>query len=666
MAATSNGTKTSFGNTPQAKDDAFTNVGATEDSSGIFIFNVMANDAGGNAKSLYSVDAGGTPDRLLAKDTARSAAESGDLSKLGAKVWITADGNIGYQLTETARQQLQQLAAGETLTDSFSYAIQLGNGTLSWATASFTVAGTNDAPVVVLADLTGGVTEAVAPAGMLADSGTISFSDADLSDMHAVSSVAVGASLGVLTVAKDSDTTGTGIGGQLTWSYSVDAAAVEYLANGETKVESFIITVDDQHGGFVSRQVDVTVTGTNDGPVITAEDLSGAVTELVTPAGALGDNGTISFNDVDLADVHVASVAAAGATLGTLNVAKTADTTGTGVGGELAWNYEVSAEAIEYLAQGETRVESFTITLDDQNGGTVARQIDVTLTGTNDAAVISGESSGEVREDENVSGGLLSAAGNLVVTDADANQSSFVAQSDVAGSGGFGTFTLDASGAWTYKVDNSLAAVQDLDADESLVDTFTAVSLDGSSSEVVSVTIHGADDHTLALKGFESGNFSGWNVLGSAAVVQQHGTYQPTEGDYLGALFGAGASAGQIESFLGLNQGKLSAMGNGTATNGSALKTTLNVKAGDVVHFDWAFIATDYLPFNDFSVAVTGNGQVLELADIQGVGNYGTTGWKSFDYTATADMVLTVGVAVSNVLDSGLSPQLLIDNLTIL
>ena len=44
-----------------------------------------------------------------------------------------------------------------------------------------------------------------------------------------------------------------------------------------------------------------------------------------------------------------------------------------------------------YLAAGQTKVESFTITLSDQNGGVITRQIDVTITGTNDAAVLSSD-----------------------------------------------------------------------------------------------------------------------------------------------------------------------------------------------------------------------------------------------------------------------------------
>src|SRR4029078_1448991 len=115
----------------------------------------------------------------------------------------------------------------------------------------------------------------------IGDSGVISFTDVDLTDVHLVSpnGAPVGTTLGSLTAVKDSDTTTTGTGGQLTWTYSVPASAVEYLAAGQTKVESFTITLDEQHGGLISRQIDVTVTGTNDAVTITSAPQSGAVVE---------------------------------------------------------------------------------------------------------------------------------------------------------------------------------------------------------------------------------------------------------------------------------------------------------------------------------------------------------------------------------------------------
>src|SRR5262249_35145246 len=56
---------------------------------------------------------------------------------------------VGYDastLSDAFKAQLQALNAGEYLTDSFTYAIRLSNGTLSWTTATVQFAGANDAP----------------------------------------------------------------------------------------------------------------------------------------------------------------------------------------------------------------------------------------------------------------------------------------------------------------------------------------------------------------------------------------------------------------------------------------------------------------------------------------------------------------------------------------
>src|SRR5882672_2003487 len=108
---TNGGTTVSFSNTPQAKDDRLTTTATgsliTEDST-IFFLDVMSNDLGGNAKSLWSLDDGTSastatkiyaPADLLSQDTARVEAMSTDYSAKGAHIWITSDGKVGYDST---------------------------------------------------------------------------------------------------------------------------------------------------------------------------------------------------------------------------------------------------------------------------------------------------------------------------------------------------------------------------------------------------------------------------------------------------------------------------------------------------------------------------------------------------------------------------------------
>ena len=97
-------------------------------------------------------------------------------------------------------------------------------------------------------------------------------------------------------------------------------------------------------------------------------------------------------------------------------------------------------------------------------------------------------SSGEVYEGDAARG---SAQGMLSVTDPDAGQSRFTAQT-VAGI--YGLFTIDALGAWRYALDEDDPDTDRLDAGQEAVETFAVTSFDGTASAEVSIRVFGADD----------------------------------------------------------------------------------------------------------------------------------------------------------------------------
>ncbi|MCI2965513.1 VCBS domain-containing protein, partial [Shewanella sp. N2AIL] len=68
---------------------------------------------------------------------------------------------------------------------------------------------------------------------------------------------------------------------------------VQYLAEGETKVETFVVLSQDG----TEHTVTITITGTNDVPVIAGDDV-GAVTEDATDP-VLTDSGTLTITDAD-------------------------------------------------------------------------------------------------------------------------------------------------------------------------------------------------------------------------------------------------------------------------------------------------------------------------------------------------------------------------------
>ena len=149
-------------------------------------------------------------------------------------------------------------------------------------------------------------------------------------------------------------------------------SATQYLAVGQTATENFTVTVDDGHGGTVDQIVTVTVTGTNDAPTITAADDERRGDRRRNDADDLTDTGTITFDDIDLIDVHTTSVVpAAGNTLGGTLTAVVTDAGDRRRRRHRDLDLQRGQQRHQYLAVGQTATESFTVTVDDGHGGTV-------------------------------------------------------------------------------------------------------------------------------------------------------------------------------------------------------------------------------------------------------------------------------------------------------
>ncbi|WP_298938577.1 tandem-95 repeat protein, partial [uncultured Ruegeria sp.] len=83
------------------------------------------------------------------------------MSAHGATLTLNTDGTISYDPTDAA--EVQALTEGQTLTDTFTYTVEDGNGGESTTSVSVIVHGTNDAPVlaIVLPDQASSEDEAV-------------------------------------------------------------------------------------------------------------------------------------------------------------------------------------------------------------------------------------------------------------------------------------------------------------------------------------------------------------------------------------------------------------------------------------------------------------------------------------------------------------------------
>ena len=158
--------------------------------------------------------------------------------------------------------------------------------------------------------------------------------------------------------------------------------------------------------------------------------------------------------------------------------------------GVWAYTIDQANSAVQALNVGDKLTDTFTVTTVD---GT-KQVVTVTINGANDAAVISGVTAGSVTEDSGFKCDKPTATGVLTDTDVDNTPNTFTAVScPTASNGGYGTFTMTADGVWTYKLDDSNCAVQALNDGDTLTDTFTVTTIDGTK-QAVTITIHGAND----------------------------------------------------------------------------------------------------------------------------------------------------------------------------
>ncbi|MGL5073721.1 MAG: retention module-containing protein, partial [Aeromonas salmonicida] len=216
-----------------------------------------------------------------------------------------------------------------------------------------------------------------------------------------------------------------------------------------------------------------TVTPINDAAIIAGADTGAVVEDESTPT--LTETGSLTVTDVDGAD-EAKFVAGNGTpsadALGSLTITE---------GG--AWTYNVANGDVQYLGKGETKVETFVVKSLDGTEHTVT----ITITGVNDGAVISGNDTGAVLEDESTP--TLTETGSLTVTDVDgADEAKFVAGAGTPSADALGSLTITEGGAWTYNVANG--DVQYLGKGETKVETFVVKSLDGTE-HTVTITITG-------------------------------------------------------------------------------------------------------------------------------------------------------------------------------
>ncbi len=251
-------TVTGVNDDPTAEDDA----GTITEPDTTYTTDVVISDPD-TSYALLSVDVTGSP------------SSTGEL---------TYNDNGTFTYTYTGGE----LAAGQTVNETFTYTVEDTDGATNNGTITVTVTGVNDDPTAADDGAGVGISTDQDTAGTF-DTSVILANDTEVDpgDTFAVTGVSGTSSAGGLVTLNTSTN-------EITYDPN---GKFDYLDAGETATDTFTYTITDGHGGTDTATVTVTITGFNDAP--TAEDSTVSTDEDVAYTFQVSDFG---FNDVDAGD----------------------------------------------------------------------------------------------------------------------------------------------------------------------------------------------------------------------------------------------------------------------------------------------------------------------------------------------------------------------------
>jgi VCBS repeat-containing protein len=468
-------------------------------------------------------------------------------------------------------------------TDSFSFKVNDGALDSPVATVSINVAAVNDAPVITSDAQTANMVE-----------------DTNLTATGQVAAIDVddGASLTFSTV--DNAQYGSFVVDTATgqWTYTLNNGAngvegpVQSLAQGRTLTESFTVTVADELGATDSQLVSVNITGTDDVAALSSDSKSLTETNAVLSTG-----GTLTLSDLDTTDATV--------------VAQT-DTTGTygkfSINAAGAWSYATN-DAVNQLDAGQVVAETFNVATSDGGSATVT----VTITGTNDVATLSSDS--KLLAETNA---VLSTSGTLILSDLDTTDATVVAQTDTAGT--YGKFSINAAGAWSYATND---AVNQLDAGQVVIETFSVATTGGGSASVT-INITGSNDEATLSSDTQS-------LSETDAVLSTSGTLTLSDLDATDATVVAQTNTAGTYGKFSINAAGAWSYATNDAVN--------QLDAGQVVT-------------ETFNVATTDGGTATVAVNITGANDVATLSSDTQALTETDAVLYTSGTLTVSDLDT--------------
>ena len=378
---------------------------------------------------------------------------------------LNKDGSYSYTLNPAGAYDVSKAVDG-VLTERFDYAVTDGIASAG-SSLEIRVTLSNQAPIA--AEDAAQVLEDGAAA-----SGNVLANDRDPNAGTTLKVAAPGSyagAYGTLVLAQD---------GSYTYTLNGGDARVQALGEGQTLREQFAYVVTDGIATDASTLA-ITITGSNDAPVVAAD--SAAVAE----DGVVSASGNVLANDSDVDAGALLAVAAPGTyagAYGTLVIA---------LDGSYTYRLDNDAKAVQSLAHGASAVDSFSYGATDGKS-TVTGSLAITITGSNDKPVLTADTAAMLANQASV-------AGNLLANDSDIDAGTLLAVTAGSLKGKYGTLAVQADGSYVYQLDAS-ASITALGRGASVAEHFDYTGSDGFASLLSSldITIAGTNDAPILAK----------------------------------------------------------------------------------------------------------------------------------------------------------------------
>jgi VCBS repeat-containing protein len=346
----------------------------------------------------------------------------------------------------------------------YDVVVQVSDGTdADTQTIAVTVTDTNEAPVITSNG--GGASATINAAENQTAVTTVTSTDPD-AGATATYSIVGGADAALFTI--DATT------GVLTF---VSAPNFEAPADtGNNNVYDVVVQVSD--GSLTDTQaIAVTVTDVNEAPVGVND--SGSVDEDATLTVVAASGVLANDTDVDAGDSKTVS-AISGGTVGTVLSTSLGQLT---LNADGSYTYVANGSAAQTLAVGQSTTDTFTYTVQDAGGLTSTATLTITISGTNDAPVISSNGGGAtaaINAAEN-----QTAVTTVTSTDPDAGAT---ASYSIVGGADAAKFTINATtGVLTFVSAPNFEAPTDVGGDN-VYDVVVQVS-DGTATDTQTIAV---------------------------------------------------------------------------------------------------------------------------------------------------------------------------------